>query len=315
MPARSPQHKEDRAQASAPAPEVVDPVWLLKAFGVSVLVALLCAYLTLCGLFYRGQWQLVLHPVRTFAPPASVGGVAFQLVKFGAGATGTPQLTGWWIPAASGAAFAHITVLYLPSGEGSLTSDQATLASLHDAGVAIFAVDYRGYGQSAEAHPNQASMTEDSESAWQYLTGSRGIPAERVIPYGVGVGGALALSLASSHPAIPALILDAPDFGVVERVRRDSRSRLVPVGLLFHDRFALLPLLDELHTPKLILSREDREDTAALTAADPKMTVAIPSTAASSYGPTLKRFLDQYAPPSPPSELVLTPALSPRKTK
>lgn len=301
------------AAAAGHAPEVVDPAWLLKAFLAMVLIALVCGYLTLCALFYQGQWQLVLHPARTSAPPPSVGGVAFESVRFGAGATGTPQLSGWWIPASAGAEFAHLTVLYLPGGDGSLAGDQATLASLHDIGVAVFAMDYRGYGQSADLHPGERSMTEDAETAWTYLTGSRGLPGDRIIPYGQGVGASLALGLAAAHGSAPALILDQPDFDVEERVARDPRSRFLPLRLLFHDRFRLRPALDELKTPKLILSRSEREDPRVLRAADPKMTVALPPSATDRYASTIRRFLNGYAPPTPAPRLLATPADRPVK--
>ncbi len=240
-------------------------------------IALVCAYVTLCGLFYRGQWQLVLHPARTSAAPASIEGAPLEVVRFGAAATGVPQLTGWWIPADQGAPHAQLTMLFLPGGDGSLAGDGKRLGELHRAGVSIFAIDYRGYGQSADQHPSQQSMTEDANSAWEYLTGSRGIESDRIIPYGRGLGCALALALAESHGSIPALVLDAPDFEVDRRVRQDPRSRMIPVRLLFHDRFDLAAGLEAVRAPKLILTRENRVDAAALSkASDPKMTVVLP---------------------------------------
>lgn len=307
MPKPSARRGGKGAVPASQSPEVVDPRWLVKAFLTMVLVALVCGYLTLCALFYQGQWQFVLHPVRTSSPPTSVGSTPFQSVRFGPGATGVPQLTGWWIPASTGAPFAHLTILYLPGADGSLAGDQTSLESLHDLGIAVFAIDYRGYGLSAELRPSQRSMTEDAQSAWNYLSGSRGIAGDRIIPYGRGVGAALALGLAAKEN-VPAVILDDPDFKVEERVRRDPRSRFLPLGLLFHDRFALLPDLDQVKTPKLILSRSESEDPKVLRAADPKLTVALPPSAGDRYALTLKRFLDQYAPPAPAASVVPRPA-------
>src|ERR1700748_1053451 len=72
-------------------PELVDPRWVLKALAVVLAVAFLCAWGTLCLLWYQGQWQLVLHPSRTIATtPASVG-VQFIPVRFGTDVTGQPQ--------------------------------------------------------------------------------------------------------------------------------------------------------------------------------------------------------------------------------
>lgn len=288
-------------------PEVVDPVWLVKAFVVMLLLALVCAYLTLCGLFFRGQWQLVLHPSRTAATPSTVSGT--EAVRFGAAATGLPQLTGCWIPAAPGARFQNLTLLYLHGGDGSLANDQATLADLHNLGMSIFAVEYRGFGQSADLHPSQQSMTEDTDQAWTYLTSSRGLQPGQIVPYGRGLGASLALHLATEMAATPAVILDDPDFDVEQRARRDPRSSLVPFGLLFRNRFPLFPALDELKTPKLILSRDAQEDSAILRAADPKMTVALPpASPGSAFPDAVSRFLDQYIPAAGPHGLVPTPA-------
>ena len=301
----------------APPPEVVDPLWLLKAFAAMVLLALVCGYLTLCLLFYRGQWQLVLHPSRTSAAPSSLDGNPVEVVSFGAGASPLPQLTGWWIAAPPGSAFAHLTVLYLPGEDGSLATDQALLRDIHAAGISLFAIDYRGYGKSAEQHPSERSMTGDAATAWEYLTTSRGLRSDRIIPYGKGVGASLALALAAQHTSVPALILDGPEFHIEEHAASDPRSRLLPVRLLFRNRFALRPQIDTLPVPKLILSRSAIEDPLVLSAADPKTTVALPLPAGAPgvnpFGPALKRFLDQYAPPTEPPPLVSEPAPQPRK--
>ena len=160
--------------------EVVSPIWLVKAIAVTIVAALFCGYLTFCLLFYQGQWQLILHPTRTSSAPTSIAGIPYQLVHFGPDESATPQLTGWWIPAAPGARYANTTILFLPGSEGSLTNSITTLTSLHNVGLNIFAFDYRGYGQSAPTHPSQLNMTRDVDSAWQYLTTSRAIPAQQI---------------------------------------------------------------------------------------------------------------------------------------
>src|ERR1700712_5735941 len=96
--------------------EVVDPRWLLTAAAVTIVAALFCAYLTLCLLFYQGQWQFPLHPTRSVATTPAALGLPFQPVHFGVDATGTPQLSGWLIPSDSPSAS---TVLLLHSGDGN----------------------------------------------------------------------------------------------------------------------------------------------------------------------------------------------------
>ena len=275
-------------------PETVDPIWLLKAIGITILVALLCAWLTLSLLFYRGQWQLVLHPTRTTSAPANIAGTHFEVIHFGLDESATPQLAGWWIPAPADARYAQSTILFLPGADGSLANSIPTLANLHNLGINVFAFDYRGYGQSADTHPNQEKMTQDADHAWQYLNTSRNIPAHQIIPYGTGVGASLATHLALTHPDIPALILDTPQSDLLDTALRDPRTPLLPVRLLFHERFPLTDLLAGLRTPKLLISTGTSMHPAFHTAADPKLTVELSSPTDAFYAQALARFLDEY---------------------
>ena len=277
-------------------PETVDPAWLLKAIGITILIALLCAWLTLNLLFYRGQWQLVLHPARTTSAPANIAGAPYELIHFGLDESATPQLTGWWLPAPANARYAQSTILFLPGADGSLANSTPTLAALHNLGINVFAFDYRGYGQSADTHPSQEKMTQDANHAWQYLNTSRNIPAHQIVPYGSGVGSSLATNLALTHPDVPALILDSPQADLLDTALRDPRTTLLPARLLFHERFPLTDILAGLRTPKLLISTGTSAHPAFRTAADPKLTVDLSSPTDPFYGPALTRFLDAYLP-------------------
>ena len=279
--------------------ETVDPKWLLKAFAVVVGVALLCGYATLCLLFSNAQWQLVLHPgISRSGEPQPIGG---QLVHFGPDATATPQLTGWWIPAEPGAPYQHVTLLYLRGGDGALADDTAALNTLHAAGLNLLAFNYRGYPATAGGHPTGQRMAEDAEAAWQYLVSERHVDPQTVVPYGVGIGASLAIRLAANHIETPALILDAPTGDLLDRARQSPQAYLLPVGLLFRERFLLAEPLAKLRTPKLILSRGSKESAIARQAADPKLTVSLSSktsgASVSAFQAALSRFLDQYLPP------------------
>jgi pimeloyl-ACP methyl ester carboxylesterase len=293
-------------------PEVVSPLWLIKAIGATIIAALVCGYLTLCLLFYQGQWQLVLHPTRTSAAPNSIAGIPYELIRFGPDESAIPQLTGWWIPSSPNARYSHATILFFPGADGSLADSIPTLASLHNLGLNVFAFDYRGYGQSAATRPNQQNMTHDADSAWQYLTNSRAIPAQQIILYGTGTGASLATQLAANHNTLPALILDAAQADLLPLAQSDPRARLLPVRLLFHEHFPLAAPLSTLKTPKLLLSRSTSPNQSFRTAADPKITVELPSTTDALFAQSLIRFLDQYLaqslPAAPTQQLVPSPA-------
>jgi uncharacterized protein len=289
-------------------PDVVSPIWLVQAIALTIFAALLCGYLTFCLLFYQGQWQLVLHPTRTAASPISIAGVPYELIRFGPDESAIPQLTGWWIPSDPGGRYSHLTVLFVGDGDGSIADSVPTLASLHNLGINVFAFDYRGYGQSAAVRPSQQTMTRDVDSAWQYVTTSRAIPAQQIVPYGTGTGASLATHLATTHNTVPALILDSPRVDLLDTAMRDPRAKLVPVRLLFHERFPLAEPLSTLRTPKLLLSRGATPDPAFRTASDPKLTIELASPSALFLHQALTRFLDQYLRAAPVPQLVPSPA-------
>ena len=283
-------------------PEVVDPVWIIKGLVGTILAAIVCGYLTLCLLFFQGQWQLVLHPKRTTTTQSPVAGTLSELIHFAPDDSATPQLTGWWIPATPASRYGTTTLLYLPAGDGALADSAATLTALHNLGINLFAFDYRGYGQSAPIHPSQSRMTADADAALQYLTTSRHLPTQQIVLYGVGVGTSLATNLAAAHASIAALILESPKNDLLQSILTDPRTQLVPAHLLFRETFPLEAPLAALHTPKLLLSNQPLPSPFK-TAADPKMSVAfaaLPSLYTQpAYTQALTRFLDQYLPPAP----------------
>ncbi len=286
--------------AGSEANEVVDPVWLLKAVGGTIVAALVCGYLTLCLLFYQGQWQFVLHPSRTGSVPKTVDGTSVQPVRFGVDESALPQLAGWLIPAEPAARYAAYTLLYLPGGDGSLADAVPTLTALHSLGINVFAFDYRGYGQSASTRPNERRMTEDAASAWQFLTVSRGVAPSRIVLFGDGVGCSLAARLAAEHPDAPAVVLQSPRPDVVEAVLADPRTRSLPVRALFHERFEVASVTATLKTPKLFVIADDSGTEAvrqlAANAAPPKTvsTLRPGDLGGPVYREQAARFLDEY---------------------
>jgi len=290
MPRAKPRPAHKSAQPSHH--ENVDPRWLLKAIGAVLLAAMACTWFALCLLYYQGQWQIVLHPVRTASQSASA-----NAVRFSPNESGQTQLVGQLLTASPGSRYSNLTVLFLAGGDGSVANSAQTIAALHDIGLNVFAFDYRGYGLSNGPHPNQQRMTEDSEATWRYLTTTRGLPASQIVLYGTGVGASLATHVAGQHPEIPALILDSPYTDLIDIARQNS-PRLLPIGLLFNDRFPLIEPLVNLRTPKLLIAGST-PPAAYVTAADPKITMNLPTRTDALFEQAVRRFLDQYTQPVP----------------
>ncbi len=296
-----PKTREARnAPKAAVSPKNVDPVWLLKAAVAVVAVGLLCAYLTVCALFFVEQWQLVLHPSRAVPrTPASMD-LAFEPVRFGDDRSGQPQLTGWWIPGDSGQA---PTVLLLHGEDGSMSEALPAALALHRARLNVLLFDYRGYGASGGKHPTEQLMRSDADSAFLYLTQTRGIAPGNIVVYGMRLGASLAVSLCAKYSGLPALILESADGDTETRVLRDVRTRAIPVHLLFHQRFPLADALHRLGTPKLLISyTPGAPPEEAQRAADPKLTIELPKDAGTvQFTAAIRRFLDTYVAQAPPS--------------
>jgi len=283
--------------------EVVDPRWILSALAGMLLLAVLCAWIAVCALFYRGQWQLVLQPSRTVSMTSAQVGLASTEVHFGVDSSGQPQLDGWWIPSDSPS---RPTVLLLHGGQGSISDALPAVQTLHDAQLNVLLFDYRGFGHSLGQHPTQSLMQGDAESALRYLTEIRSIPVASVVVFGTGAGASPAVALCAAHKEIPALILVDPDGDFRSRVRQDPRSRMVPVGLLFNQDFPLAAPLETLTTPKLLISSTSGPTPLILQqAADPKATVELPSKSdRQALRQAVTRFLATYLTEAPPT---LTP--------
>ena len=275
--------------------------WLLSAAVVALVGAIFCAWLTLCLLYWQGSWQLLYHPRTAITTTPASAGLSYEPIHFAATETGTNQLTGWRIPA-DGARF---TVLYLHGSDGNLGDTVDTLAALHRQGQSVFAIDYRGYGQSQpiheSGHPNEKQLRQDAEWALTWLTLTRNTPAKSIIVYGTGLGANLAAELAADHSELAGVVLDQPQQNPLAPVFNDSRSRLVPARLLQKDRYDLGVAAASLRIPSLWLlaqpgkGRPTGPAPVAYQAVLSKKTstwLTTPVAADSHFGATLQRWLD-----------------------
>lgn len=240
-----------KVESPRPAPPTISGRWLLTAIGVVLVAAAFCAWGVLCLLFWQGSWQLLYHPSSKVARTPAGAGLPFSPIGFDATASGVPQLTGWWIPAAPGARENRYTFLYLHGKNGNLGDTVDHLADLHAAGVNVFAVDYRGYGQSQFAHPSEARWLEDAGSALEYLTATRHIDPGTIVLDGSDLGADLALEVAAAHAELAGAVLESPIEDPVSAIFTDARANLVPAHLMVRDRYDLDASAAALRIPSL----------------------------------------------------------------
>jgi pimeloyl-ACP methyl ester carboxylesterase len=279
----------------APQQPLTNPRWLFTGLAATLGVAVVCVYFAFCLLFWQGQWQLIFKPSPTItATPASIS-LKYDNIAFDATETGVLQMNGWWIPAENAAPYAGNTLLFMHDGVGSLSSTVPQLLALHELGINVFAFDYRGFGKSVHLHPSEASTNQDADAAWGYLVDTRHLTPSSIVLDGVGLGAAIAAETARRHPQAPEVILEDLRPPVLNALQSDARMRLLPVRLLFHDRFDPASTLANLRTPKLLLySTHGSEGLYYDQAAEPKEKATLRT--AADYVNSLRSFLSKYLP-------------------
>jgi pimeloyl-ACP methyl ester carboxylesterase len=165
-----------------------------RVLAVAGLLASACA-LTACAWLDQRQRQIALRPSPTLpahvaaAAPSWQPGDTRELITL----PGGEVLALWWLPHADPQA---PTLLYLHGTFRNLYQNMPKIVSLRQAGYAVVAVDYRGWGDSTAMVPSEASIHADAQRAWAELQRRQPDPLRRVV-FGHSMGGAVAVALAS----------------------------------------------------------------------------------------------------------------------
>jgi fermentation-respiration switch protein FrsA (DUF1100 family) len=154
----------------------------------------LTIYLLQILYIYFNQHNIVYLPSRHLGATPDLVGLTYETVMLNA-EDGT-RIHGWYIAREK----PRGTLLFLHGNAGNISHRLSTLSQLHDLGLSVLIIDYRGYGES-EGEPSESGIYMDAEAAWRYLTEDRGIPADEILIHGRSLGGAVAAYLASRHHA------------------------------------------------------------------------------------------------------------------
>jgi uncharacterized protein len=178
--------------------------WLVGGVLLLSLVALMLRWL---------EGKLVYVPSRRMDWTPAVAGWPHEDVRLVAG--DGVILHAWFIPPPSNSPVSDRAVLLLHGNGGNISHRAGTYRLLREAGLAVFAPDYRGYGQSL-GRPGEEGTYLDAEAAWRWLL-QKGFAPSRVVVMGESLGGGVAAELALRQP-VGGLILQStftsiPDVG------------------------------------------------------------------------------------------------------
>ena len=206
-----------------------------------------------CVMLETKERELIWRPVRTAA--SWYGGLPAQVqdlylpVRVGAD---SPKIHAWWWPAEDRRAPA---VLYLHGARWNLTGQLRRIEQLRQFGFSVFAIDYRGFGQSDGDLPSESTVYEDAGAAWAWLA-QRQPDASRRFIYGHSLGGAVAVDLAAALSAKGAsaggLIVES-SFTSLADVAAEMSYRWLPLRFILSEKFDSVKKMAQVAMPVLIV--------------------------------------------------------------
>jgi fermentation-respiration switch protein FrsA (DUF1100 family) len=159
----------------------------VRAGMLAVLLAALGA-----AMWDRIENQLIFMPTGELWTDPAAQGLAWEEVRLRT--DDDVGLYGWFLPAEGGP-----TVLYLHGNAGNIADRLSKLACVVEQGFPVLLVDYRGYGRS-EGRPSEGGVYRDALAMYRYLTEQRGLSPDRIAVWGMSLGGAVAVEVASRVP-------------------------------------------------------------------------------------------------------------------
>ena len=216
---------------------------ILIRMAQSLILILVSVWVLFSLLLYVFQPKFVYFPFPDVVATPADANLAYEEVNL----TTTDQLkiNGWFVPHARPRA----TLLFLHGNGGNISHRLEKLLIFNRLGLAVFIIDYRGYGTS-EGSPSEQGTYLDAEAAWNYLTKDRNIPANRIIIYGESLGGAVATWLATRHEA-GALLLDSVFTSIGDMGKH--YYPYLPVKLLARIKYPTLARINDVHYPVLVI--------------------------------------------------------------
>ncbi len=164
----------------------------------------------------------------------------------------TPQQVElWWLPHADAAA---PTLLYYHGTFRNLYQNLHKINALRDAGFAVLAVDYRGWGRSSPIVPSEQTILQDAQLAWDELKRKQPKANLRVL-YGHSMGSGVAVDMASRLKApndYAAIILESA-FTTFPDIAAEANILGRLASSFNNERFASIDKIAKVQAPLLML--------------------------------------------------------------
>ncbi len=208
----------------------------------------LLGYGAVIGLLVYNEDSLVYFPEP--GPVPIPAGLPIEAVRFTT--PDSAHLAGWVIPPERDSSY-WLLVFHGNAGNIATPGRPEHAAQMRRLGLGLFAIDYRGYGDS-DGVPGETGLYRDARAAWDYLTTTRQVPPSRIVIYGHSLGSAVAVELATTVPAA-GLIIEGAFTSVPDRGA--ELYPFLPVRFIARNRFPSLDRIGTLRMPLLVLHGRD----------------------------------------------------------
>jgi hypothetical protein len=213
------------------------------------IAAAVLIYLGLLVLLRLFESNLIYFPgnQRVLIPPPSWLGLPVERVEIPT--EDGVKLVGWVIPTQSDSSSLWLLICHGNAGNLSEFNRPHHYAGLRQLGLSLLAFDYRGYGES-DGVPSEQGLYRDVDAAYRFLRETRGVPADRIVIFGHSLGSAVAIDLASRHPAA-GLIVEGALTSATDRGR--ELYPYIPIRWIARSRFSSIDKVSGITVPKLFL--------------------------------------------------------------
>ncbi|MBD2356661.1 alpha/beta fold hydrolase [Tolypothrix sp. FACHB-123] len=210
------------------------------------------AYFGLCIFLFLQQTRFIFFPSSILENTPELFNVAYEEVWLPVPARSgkVEHIHGWWIAGKH----PHTNVLLYLHGNGiNIGANLNHAYRLYQLGFSVLLIDYRGYGRSGGAFPNENKVYQDAATAWNYLVQHLKISPKDIFIYGHSLGGAIAIDLAVKQPDAAGLIVESSFTSIREVITHRNLFGIFPVDLILTQRFESVKKVPNLRVPVLFI--------------------------------------------------------------
>ena len=216
-------------------------------------------YLSACSYIWVQQKHFIFRPHREIKKTPADYDLSFEdlYLQIHSNTGDVERMHCWWIPAERPS---DKYLIYLHGSALNIGANVSHARRFQKLGFSVLLISYRGYGKSDGSFPTETQVYADAEAAWNYLANQKGIRPGDIFIYGHSLGGGVAINLAILHPEAKGLIAEATFTSIADMGRQSKLYRLLPLGLITHQRFDSINKVNLLKVPVLYIhGTEDRK--------------------------------------------------------